>query len=86
MLFGLIFFSAFKKLRKCIETNSNILSPVWYNESMCINNKSVFYKQWFEKGICYILDFYKDTGELMCYEEFCNQYNFNPPFTLYYGI
>ena len=22
----------------------------------------------------------------MCYEEFCIQYSFNPPFTLYYGI
>ena len=28
-------FSAFLELRKCIETNSNILSPVWYNESIC---------------------------------------------------
>ena len=82
------FFSACLELRKCIETNSNILSPVWYNESICINNKSVFYKQWFEKGICYtcILDFYKDNGELLCYEEFWNQHSFNQPFSLYYGI
>ena len=48
------FFSAFLELRKCIETNSNILSPVWYNESTCINNKGVSYKQSFEKGIRYI--------------------------------
>ena len=34
------------------------------------------------KGVCYILDFYKDTGELMCYEEFCNQYSFNPLYPL----
>ena len=27
-------FSAFLELRKCIETNSNILSPVRYNESI----------------------------------------------------
>ena len=47
-------FSAFLELRKCIETNSNILSPVWYNESTCINNKGVSYKQSFEKGIRYI--------------------------------
>jgi hypothetical protein len=27
-----------------------------------------------------------DNGEIMCYEKFCKLYNFQPPFTLYYGL
>lgn len=47
--FWLGVFSAFLELRKCIENQYSIVSPVWLNESICINNKNVFYKQWLEK-------------------------------------
>lgn len=79
-------FLSFFELRKCTDSELSILSPIWFNESICINNKYVFYKQWFLKGVHQILHFFNNDGTIMKYEQFCNQYDIKPPFTHFLGI
>lgn len=86
MLFGLIFFPALSDLRLCIDNLTSVLSPVWYNQGICINNKSVCYRSWLKKGIQFVFDFYNTDGTLLGYHEFCTKFDLKTPFTLFFGV
>ena len=80
-------FNSFAKLRKIIDKDENILfQPIWYNELFTINDKTVYYRNWFEKGVIYVYDLLDVDGKLLPYHEFCNKFSLYPAFTLYYGI
>jgi hypothetical protein len=39
-----------------------LVSPIWFNNKIMIDNKSIFYKDWFEKGVQSINDLINEDG------------------------
>ena len=67
--------------------NLSILKlPIWYNESIKINRKTVFYKNWYLSGITIVQDLFTNTGDFMSLYDFEQKYNFRPHFTLLQGL
>ncbi len=58
----------------------------WYNSNVQINQKPVFYKSWYDKGIIYIKDIVDENYNFLTYNQLCNKFNINVPFTKYWGI
>ena len=48
---------------------------IWDNKYIQVGGKSIFWKEWYEKGIIYIHDFCNLNGEWMTFQEFCSKYN-----------
>lgn len=69
-----------------ISQDEYIYMPLWYNKYIKIDNKIVFYKSWFCKGIQAIGDLIDKDGNIYEYEDFCRRFNFHPPFTQFLGL
>ena len=54
--------------------------PLWNNVFIKIENKSVFYKSWYIKNLCYVNDLVDESGVFMLPTELINE------FTIYYSI
>ncbi|PJE77967.1 hypothetical protein CI610_03106 [invertebrate metagenome] len=66
---------------------SVLYRPLWHNPEIKIDNKTLHFKQWSRKGICYVYDLCNDQGKLIeNYEEFCEKFSFSPILTQFYGI
>ena len=48
---------------------------IWNNQDIRINNKPIFYKQWFEQGIIFIQDLCKENGDWFSYKQFTTKYD-----------
>ena len=79
-------FLSYYDLRNLIDSDIVFYEPLWYNNAILINGKTIFYNEWIKKGIFYIYDMINENGNLQSYNEFCTRFNFSPPFTHYYGI
>ena len=49
-------------------------------------NKTIFYQQWYNKGICYINDMFKENGEFYTELEFVHKYNIKTNFLQFNGL
>ena len=78
-------YSEFQSKGKSENINDILTLPLWYNDMIIIENKSIF-KNKIEKGIRYINDMFNEYGNLYNCNEFCNQYDVNLPVTCFYGI
>lgn len=45
-----------------------LCNPIWFNKLVKIDNKSVFYSDWFKKGIVYINDVLDENGKFLSFE------------------
>ena len=63
-----------------------IYQPLWYNSNIRIGNESIFYKSWFNKGICNVHHLFTKEGSFMSYQQFTDTYQFYPPYTLFLGL
>ena len=69
------------------ESSEDIMdAPLWYNSNIRIDNKPTFMKKWNDKNILNIQDLITTNGLFLSYEQFCNKYNFQTPFTTFIGI
>lgn len=59
--------------------------PIWYNPEINIGGKPVFNDIWFRNGVHIVADLL-EGNELISYENFCNRFQFNPSFLLFYGL
>ena len=66
--------------------NEFLIQPLWYNDNIKVGGKSVFYKNWFEKGVSHILDLIDNNGQFLSFEEFTNRFGINSNFLSYQGI
>lgn len=57
-----------------INGRSNVL---WYNKNIKINNKVVFYKRWYDKGIMYVRDLFDKYGKPKSKIRLNEQYGLN---------
>ncbi len=49
------------------------------NSSILIHGKSLFIDKWYDRGIVFVLDLFKDDGTILEYEEFMTLYSFPLP-------
>ena len=61
-----------------------LASPIWFNNKIMIDNKSIFYKDWFEKGVRSINDLINEDGTYLTLDQFqgkkhivVNVFNYN---------
>ena len=59
---------------------------IWYNSNMKIDQKVVCYPGWIERGVISVSDLTDVNGTILNYPQFCQKFDFKPPFTQYYGI
>ena len=59
---------------------------IWNNRKILINGNPVFYKSWFDQNVIQIQDLLQEDGKFLSFKNFCNQFKFKTPFTLYFGL
>ena len=60
---------------------------IWYNSAIRIANKTVFYKEWFNKGIQILTDLLNDkTGKFYTWAEFKARYDISGNCLIYMGL
>lgn len=59
---------------------------LWDNKNLKINDKTVFYKIWYNRGVNFIKDLINKNGELLSYEQFIDKYQIQTNFLEFYGI
>ena len=86
-------FKALKQVLEKLELCDNYVSsvkevPIWHNNKITIENKCVFYKEWFNKGVTIIDDFIKvhENNSLYSFQEFKEKFHIDTNFLQYYGI
>ena len=63
--------------------NQNI---IWNNRNILLDGKSIFYRDWFEKGIIYIHHLRNGLGAWLSFDEFKNKYAIRTNFLKYMGV
>ena len=68
-------FTAWFNLKEMPKTKEDILREViWQNKFIKVENKSVFIKPFYEKGLLYINDIVENNGEFITYEKLVRKY------------
>ena len=57
---------------------------LWNNNSIIIDNATLFRKSWFERGIVTIKDVLNPKGKFLSYEEFSNKFNITTNYMHYF--
>ena len=69
--------------RNAHNCSSDIL---WNNCKVLIDEKPVFYKEWYTSNIVYVSDVLNEHNNFLNFFEFNAKFNLNTPFTTYYGL
>ena len=56
-------------------------TPIWYNPSIKIGNKSIFYKKFYDNGFHIIKDFFNNNGKFLTFEQLVATHHIQIPFT-----
>ena len=59
---------------------------IWFNSSICIENKPVYFKKWYKSGIVYVADIVNDDGTIKTIDQLQQQYCIKINFVNYHGI
>ena len=65
-----------KQLEVNVSEDNFMLLPVWYNSKLKINNKSIFIKNWYQKGVKVLGDFFENE-KLLTREQFQQKFDLN---------
>ena len=65
---------------------SMLKMPIWHNKLFKVENKSVFYRDWFKNGILIVDNLIKKDNTLYSFQEFRQSYNIQTNFLQYQGI
>jgi hypothetical protein len=77
------FFFEFKSKEKI---PFNVESIIWYNSSLKIEGKTLFYKELFDNNIIFIKDILDEENKCKTYDELKNQLNCNLNFLKYFSL
>ena len=67
--------------------NNNLLEyPLWYNPNITIDNKTIFYGQFYDKGIHLLQDLLDDDCKFIKFEVLRDVHGINVPFTKFLGL
>ena len=59
---------------------------IWNNRKILIDGNSVFYKSWFDQNVTRVQDLPQEDGKFLSFKNFCYQFKFKTPFTLYFSL
>ena len=79
----LVYFNELKTLYNFDQAQDIIL---FNNKEILVDSKTIFIREWFEKGILSIQDLLDNTGQPMSYQEFTNKYSCKTNFLQYYQV
>ena len=71
------------KTNEVIDTSSR---QIWLNSEIRINQKTVFYSTWVDKGVNNIKHIMDENNKLLSFQKFTEKYNIQTDFLRYYGI
>ena len=54
-----------------------VADPIFCNDSILVGNKTVFYKKWIDKGVCFIKNILNENGTFMLFKRFKEIYRIN---------
>ena len=63
--------------------NQNV---IWNNRNILLDGTSIFYRDWFERGIIYIHHLRKGQGAWLSFDMFKNKYDIQTNFLKYMGV
>ena len=70
-----------------INNDTTILTlPIWNSSLIKIENSPVYYKRWYDKGICFIGDLVNSNGTFYTFDTFIQKFQVVTNFLEYYGI
>ena len=77
-----------KYLGMFIQSNSNsfLAQPLWKNSKIQIDQKSIFFKKWNQKGIRFINDLVDRNGRIRSRNEFKNKISTSLDFLQYFSV
>ena len=59
---------------------------LWNNEDITIDQKTMFWKTWFELGIYYVRDLLSDNGKFLSLDEFKEKFGLKVNYLQYFQI
>ena len=59
---------------------------IWFNSSVRISDKPIFYQNWFNQGVIRLKDMQHETGRMLTFQEFSRKYNILTNFLEYQGV
>ena len=80
--------SAYVKLcyRQCVDFKNILNQPLFYNPTILIGGKSIFFKSWYDSGVKYIGDLVKPNGKIYKFDEFNTCFKINSNFLHFQGV
>ena len=82
-------FSAFQTIQDKTEIQSwydLISQPIWNNNKIKVENKTIFYKKWFKNNIVYISDLLDENGSFLSLENLQKIYKIKTNFLIYASL
>ena len=76
----------FLKLKTKEKIPLNVDSIIWYNSSLKIGGKTIFYKELFDNNIIFIKDILDEENKFKTYDELKNQLNCKLNFLKYFSL
>ena len=61
-------------------------TTIWNNQDIKIDNKTIFFRTWFDKGVYIVKDLVDQNLDFLTYEEFQLRYQLQTIFLTYYGL
>ena len=74
------------KQKKVLDMQEFQMECLWFNDKILKNNKSVYYKNWDQKGIRYITDLIDADGKFLTLHKFKQKYHIDTNFITFNGI
>ena len=59
---------------------------IWNNQNIAVDGKSIFFRNWFNKGIVYFSDLLDEDSNFHSLAGLKEKFQINPPFTVYYSL
>ena len=58
---------------------------IWNNGNILVDGKSIFFREWYEKGVVFLNNLCDENGVWLSFDTFCNTYNVRINFLRYLG-
>lgn len=70
-----------------ISLNPPILTEyLWFNNYILIENKPIFFSEWYKNGIMFLEDILNNNGTFLTLDEFYERFRFKPSFLQYTSL
>lgn len=77
---------AWSRFKSKVPTDDFGSEIIWNNKHIRVNNKSIFYKYFYDKNVFCIRDLFDENNRILSYNHFTKKFNLKCPFTVYFGM